>query len=51
VQGVKVISGDPRLAEAATTAVRQWRFKPHIVSGVAVEMETEITLNFALPSS
>jgi TonB family protein len=51
VQGVKVISGDPRLAEAATTAVRQWRFKPHIVNGVAVEMETEITLNFALPSS
>jgi TonB family protein len=51
VQGVKVISGDPRLAEAATTAVRQWRFKPHIVSGVALEMETEITLNFTLPSS
>jgi TonB family protein len=51
VQGVKVISGDPRLAEAATTAVRQWRFKPHILSGVAVEMETEITLNFTLPSS
>ncbi|HWO37406.1 MAG TPA: TonB family protein, partial [Candidatus Acidoferrum sp.] len=51
VQGVKVISGDPRLAEAATTAVRQWRFKPHTVSGVAVEMETEITLNFTLPSS
>jgi TonB family protein len=51
VQGVKVISGDPRLAEAATTAVRQWRFKPHIVNGAAVEMETEITLNFALPSS
>jgi TonB family protein len=51
VQGVKVISGDPRLAEAATKAVQQWRFKPHVVSGVAVEMETEITLNFALPSS
>jgi TonB family protein len=51
VQGVKVISGDPRLAEAASAAVRQWRFKPHIVSGVAVEIETEITLNFTLPSS
>jgi TonB family protein len=49
VQEVKLVSGDPLLANAAVAAVRQWRFKPHTVSGRAVEMETKITLNFALP--
>jgi TonB family protein len=51
VQDVKLVSGDPLLANAAVAAVRQWRFKPHTVNGRAVEMETKITLNFALPPS
>jgi TonB family protein len=49
VQDVKLVSGDQLLANAAVAAVRQWRFKPHIVNGRAVEMETKITLNFTLP--
>ena len=44
-----VISGDPLLAKAATDAVRQWRFNPHQLKGKAVEFETRITVNFALP--
>jgi TonB family protein len=51
VQDVKLVSGDPLLANAAVAAVRQWRFKPHTVNGHAVEMETKITLNFTLPPS
>jgi TonB family protein len=51
VQEIKVQSGEPQLAEAATAAVRQWKFKPHIVDGRAVEMETRLTLTFTLPSS
>ncbi len=51
VQGIKVVSGDSQLAEAAATAVRQWRFKPQLVHGHPVEMETQITLKFTLPSS
>lgn len=51
VQEIKVQSGEPQLAEAATAAVRQWKFKPHIVDGHAVEMETQLTLTFTLPSS
>jgi len=51
VQEVKLVSGDPLLADAAIAAVRQWRFKPHTVNGRAVEMETKITLRFALPPS
>jgi len=49
VREAGVISGDPQLAKAATDAVRQWRFNPHKLNGKAVEFETRITVNFALP--
>jgi TonB family protein len=49
VREASVISGDALLAKAATDAVRQWRFNPHQLNGKAVEFETRITVNFALP--
>jgi TonB family protein len=49
VQDVQVISGPPVLAEASTDAVKQWKFKPRMVKGSPVEMETRITLKFRLP--
>ena len=49
VQELKLISGSPLLAQAATDAVRQWRFKPHTVNGHRTEMQTVVTLNFRLP--
>ncbi len=49
VRELNLISGDPLLAKAATDAVRQWRFNPHQLKGNAVEFETRITVNFALP--
>ena len=49
VQDVNVVSGQQLLAQAATDAVKQWRFKPRTVNGRALEMETRITLNFRLP--
>jgi TonB family protein len=49
VREASVISGDPLLAKAATEAVRQWRFNPHQLNGKAVDFETRITVNFALP--
>jgi TonB family protein len=51
VRELKVMSGDPLLAKAATDAVRQWRFEPHRLKGRPVEFETRITVNFALPSN
>jgi TonB family protein len=51
VQEIKLVSGEPLLAEAAIAAVRQWRFKPRTVNGHAVEMETRITLKFTLPTN
>ena len=51
VQNILLVSGDPLLADAAIAAVRQWRFKPQIVNGRAVESETRVTLRFVLPAS
>ena len=49
VQEVTRLSGPELLAQAATGAVKQWRFKPRLVSGRPTEMKTRITLNFRLP--
>jgi TonB family protein len=49
VQDLKLVSGPPLLAQAATDAVMQWKFKPKAVKGRPVEMQTRVTLNFRLP--
>ena len=49
VQSVQTISGPAELAQAAIDAVKQWRFKPHLVDGRPTPMQTRITLNFRLP--
>lgn len=50
VHEIEVLSGNPILAEAALSAVRQWRYRPTLLDGEAVEVETEITVNFVLGS-
>jgi L-methionine (R)-S-oxide reductase len=49
VASVRTINGDPLLAEAATVAVRDWRYEPYQVKGHATGFLTEVTLKFALP--
>jgi TonB family protein len=49
VRELNVVSGDPQLAIAAADAVRQWRFRPLLKAGNAVEFETRISLDFQLP--
>jgi protein TonB len=46
VKDLQVLSGDPVLAQAARDAVAQWRFRPTLLNGVAVEVITFITVNF-----
>jgi len=48
VQAVNLVSGQALLADAAIVAVKQWRFKPRLVKGLPVEMQTKVTLNFRL---
>jgi protein TonB len=49
VEKLSTVSGDPRLATAATDAVRQWRFKPFFRNGSPEEFQTRITVDFRLP--
>ena len=49
VSQVKVLSGDPILAQAAIDAIRQWHYHPALLNGVPTQSETDITLNFKLP--
>lgn len=46
IQSLSVTSGHPMLAQAALEAVRQWRYRPYVLNGQAVEVETFITVNF-----
>jgi len=46
IESLNVISGHPLLIRAATDAVSQWRYRPYILNGEAVEVETFITVNF-----
>jgi protein TonB len=48
IDNLSVKEGDPTLASAAMEAVRQWKYKPYCLNGEPVEVETVITVNFAL---
>lgn len=48
VSDVRAISGPAMLIPPALQAVRQWRYKPYLLNGQPVEVETKIKLQFRL---
>ena len=48
MQHVQAISGHPMLIQAAVAAVSQWRYRPYILNGEPIEVDTQITVNFIL---
>ena len=48
VQNLTVISGHPMLIQAAMDAVKQWRYRPYLLNGEPVLLETTINVNFEL---
>ena len=48
IEKLQVLTGHPMLVTAAVAAVRQWRYRPYILNGEPVEVETEIMVNFVL---
>jgi protein TonB len=46
IQSLSAVSGHPLLVRAALEAVEQWRYRPYVLNGEAVEVETFITVNF-----
>ena len=51
VKDVRIESGLPILAQAAMDAVKQWRYKPYMIDGEPVEVDSRITINFTLSAS
>jgi periplasmic protein TonB len=50
IQELQVISGHPMLAPSALNAVKQWHYRPFLLNGQPVEVETQITVTFRLSS-
>ena len=48
VEDVRVERGLPVLAQAAIEAVKQWRYRPYLLNGEPVEVDSQITINFTL---
>lgn len=48
VKEVTVVSGDSVLAEAASQVVGHWKYKPFILEGKPIEVETEVNIKFHL---
>ena len=48
VENLRVLSGPAILSAAAQQAVREWRFKPIVQNGQAVESKATITVNFTI---
>ena len=48
IENLQVISGHPLLVKAAVDAVSQWRYRPYVLNGEPVEVETQVIVNFTL---
>ena len=44
IQSLQVVSGDPGFYQSALEAVRQWRYRPTVLNGTPVEVDTFITV-------
>jgi len=51
VEKLEVISGNGMLVNAARDAVSKWTYKPYMLNGQPVEVETSITVNYTLGDS
>lgn len=48
IQNLRVVSGPPLLTAAAIDAVRTWRYRPYLLNGEPVEVETTVRVVFRL---
>lgn len=48
IENLRMLSGHPMLVSSAIDAVRRWRYRPYVLNGEPVEVETQITVTFSL---
>ncbi len=51
IEDLNALSGPPMLIQSAIDAVRQWRYRPYMLNGEPIAVDTEITVNFILDGS
>ncbi len=49
IKELELVSGPPMLAPNAIQAVRQWRYRPFLLNGEPVEVETNVAIMFQIP--
>jgi len=50
IEGLRTQAGHPMLIPAAIDAVKHWRYKPYVLNGEPVPVQTQVTVNFSLTS-
>jgi protein TonB len=48
IENLQLVSGHPMLVQSALDAVKQWKYKPYLLNGEPVEVDTEVLVNFTL---
>jgi protein TonB len=48
IENLRVASGPPMLQQSALEAVRQWRYRPYMLNGQPIEVETSVNVIFSL---
>jgi TonB family protein len=48
VENLEIVNGDPLLAPAAIDAVKQWKYRPYLLNGEPVEVESLVRVSFKL---
>jgi periplasmic protein TonB len=48
IENLRAVSGPTMLQQAAIDAVKQWRYRPYLLNGEPVEVETTINVDFKL---
>jgi TonB family protein len=48
VASAESVDGDPLLVPAAIEAVKQWKYKPYLLNGRAIEVDTQVVVSFTL---
>jgi len=48
IENLRVVDGPALLQAAAVEAVKQWRYRPYLLNGEPVEVETTINVDFTM---
>jgi periplasmic protein TonB len=48
IENLRILSGPAMLQQTAIDAVKQWRYRPYLLDGRPVEVETSVNVVFSL---